>query len=311
MRYQSAFVVLGLVLAMPAAAQSKDDDWSGFYIGADAGGSSERMRTSGSDFIAQLSNIFVPGRGIVVVPGTSRASDGRDTDTTFIYGGMIGGQWQTGGVILGLEGDLHGPRNFSGFVNAVALPPTILAPASNLTIARSARMSYDWSARFRVGVAIGSRSMIYANGGVAGARVRLTGQDSFTTPAGAAATGGGVAAFVSPTIGPVVITASERRNLIGWTAGFGGETKLSKSIGIGLDARYTDYGSHNFDLAAGCTPATAGSGPCASVSRTSPPIVINGATLNPATDVTPGIVPGSTRADFRDLRLTARIVFHF
>ncbi|MDB5679740.1 outer membrane beta-barrel protein [Sphingomonas bacterium] len=300
------------MLSLPGVAQAKDDDdWSGFYIGAEAGGASGRLRATGTDNVTQLSNILVPGRGIVIVPGTSATSGGSGTDTSVIYGGLLGGQWQTGQLILGIEADVHGPRDFSGFNNPIATPTTILAPASNGTISRSARTSYDWSLRARIGTTIGSRTMIYASGGVAGARLRLTGQDSFTTPAGAGATSGGIAAFVSPTIGPVVITASERRNIVGWTAGLGGETKLSKSVGLGLDARYTSYGSHDFTLAGGCNPATIAAGTCAGASRTSPPIVINGTTLNPATDVTPGMVPGSTRANFRDLRLTARLVFHF
>jgi opacity protein-like surface antigen len=246
-----------------------------------------------------------------VVPGTSVPGGGSATETNFIYGGLLGGQWQTGGLILGIEGDLHGGRDLSAFTNALNIPATILAPASNGSVSRSAHMSYDWSVRARIGAAIGSRTMIYASGGIAGARVRLTGEDIFTTPAGAAATGNNIPAFQSPTIGPVVLTASQRRSIQGWTGGIGGETRLGRHLGLGLDARYTDYGSKNFALGGGCTPASAGAGACGGLTRNSPAIVINGTTLNPATDVTPGIVPGATAARFRDIRLTARLVFHF
>jgi outer membrane immunogenic protein len=300
------------LVGAPSAALAADGDWSGIYAGVEAGAASGRLRASGSNPVIQLSNIIVPGRGLVVVPGTSVASSGSGTETNFIYGGIVGGQFQTGGLILGVEADLHGARDLSTNSNTVTIPATILAPPSSGTISRSAHMSYDWSARARIGAAIGADSMIYASGGIAGARVRLTGQDSFTTPAGAAPTSGNTPAFISPTIGPVVLTASQRHGIRGWTGGVGGETRLSRHIGIGLDARYTDYGSHAFALASGCgSSGSAVAGSCAGVTRTSPAIVINGTTLNPATDVTPAAVPSATSARFRDLRLTARVVLHF
>jgi len=298
------------LLPAPAFAQQRDT-WSGFYAGIEAGGASGKLSASGTDQVTQLSNILVPGRGLVVVPGTSVPGSGSATETGFIYGGLLGGQWQTGGLILGIEGDMHGGRDLSAYVNSVAIPATILAPASSGTVSRSAHMSWDWSLRARIGTAIGATTMIYAGGGIAGGRVSLTGQDAFTTPAGPAATSGNIPAFQSPAIGPVILTASQRRNLIGWTGGIGGETRLGRHIGIGLDGRYTDYGSHDFALAGGCTTSAAVAGTCAGVTRSAPPIVINGNTLNPATDVTPAIVPGTTSASFRDFRLTARLVFHF
>lgn len=299
------------VLALPTAAYADDTDWSGIYAGVEAGGSSGRLQTSGSDSVVQLSNVFVAGRGIVIVPGTTVSSTASERQWNFVYGGVLGGQWQSGGLIFGLEGDVHGAREFASNATTAAIPTTILAPASSAIVSRSARMSYDWSLRARLGTALGDKAMIYASGGLAGTRVRLTGQDSFTTPAGAAATGGGIPAFVSPAIGPVVLTASERRNLTGWTAGAGGEVKISSNIGFGIDGRYTNYGSHDFALASGCAGNTAIAGTCAGTSRTAPAIVINGTTLNPAADVTPAVIPGTTRANFSDFRVTARVVLHF
>jgi opacity protein-like surface antigen len=300
------------LVGVPSVALAADGDWSGLYAGAEAGAASGRLRASGSDQVFQLSNINVPGRGLVVVPGTSVPSGGSGTETNLVYGGLLGGQWQTGGLILGIEGDFHGARSLSAYVNSLTLPTTILAPASNGSVSRSAHMSWDWSARARIGAAIGARTMIYASGGIAGARVRLTGQDIFTTPAGAGATSGNTPAFISPTIGPVILTASQRQSMSGWTGGIGGETRLSRHIGIGLDARYTDYGSHDFVLATGCSSGGSNRiGDCAGVTRSAPAIVINGTTLNPATDVTPAIVPSAAAARFRDIRLTARLVFHF
>src|SRR3979490_1059512 len=92
------------LVGVPSVALAADGDWSGLYAGAEAGAASGGLRASGSDQVFQLSNINVPGRGIVVVPGTSVPSGGSGTETNLVYGGLLGGQWQTGGLILGIEG---------------------------------------------------------------------------------------------------------------------------------------------------------------------------------------------------------------
>lgn len=310
MRAATCLLVIA-ALAVPTGACAEDADWSGIYVGVEAGSATDRVNYSIADVHTQLSNIVVPGRGLVVVPGTSFALASSRSETDPIYGGFIGGQMQTGGAILGFEGDFHGPRELSIVNASVSVAATILAPASTLTIDRNARISYDWSLRARIGTPIGSRAMIYATGGIAGARINLTGTDTFATPAGAAATGGGIAAFASPAIGPVVIASTGRQNFTGWTAGGGGEFKVSSRLGVGLDARYTDYGARTFALGGSCTPAIVAAGTCAGTTRSAPPIVINGTTLNPSTDVTPGTVPGPTFADVSDFRVTARVVLHF
>ncbi len=311
MRAMSLGILCSLTLFTSVPAQAKDDDWSGIYLGVEGGGASGRLTASGNDTQTQLSNIFVAGRGIVIVPGTTVTYADRKSNTHFVYGGLIGGQWQNGSLIFGVEGDIHGPRDFTGFTTSSATPPTTLATAGTATVSRSAHMSYDWSLRARIGTPVGEKAMVYLSGGVAGTRVRLDGVDTFTAPAGAAATGSGIAAFNVPAIGPVILTASERRSFTGWTAGAGGEIKIAANFGIGIDGRYTNYGAHDFALASGCAGSTAVAGTCAGTSRTAPPIVISGTTLNPATDVTPAVVPGATRVSLSDVRVTVRAVLHF
>jgi opacity protein-like surface antigen len=302
--------ITAAIFAWPMAAAAQDTDWSGLYVGGEIGASRSHQSVSGTDDHIQLSNVLVPGRGLVVVPGTTISYSQRGRTTSVLYGGFAGGQIQTGSLILGLEADLHGPRDLASSMTVAAVPATILAPGSTATISRSARTSYDWSVRARFGTSLG-RSMIYATGGIAGARIRLRGVDSFTTSAGPAATSGNIAAFNSPAIGPVVIAASSRASMTGWTAGLGGEHQLSRSFGIGLEARYTDFGTRDLALADGCSPASVASGQCGGATRSAPAIVVNGNTLNPATDVTPGAVPGQTRASLSEWRLAARLVLRF
>jgi outer membrane immunogenic protein len=297
-----------IALVMPVSAYAQDGDWQGLYGGIEAGVASSKADIDPSDPVYQLSNVGVLGRGIVVVPGlTINSAPDLQDKSAFAYGILFGGQLQRGRTVFGIEGDLHGPRDLLGYSISRPTPITILAPAGTVVLSRSARMNYDWSLRARVGLALGSRALVYATGGLAGSRVRMTGSDTFTTPAGAAATSGGTAAFVAPAIGPVIIASTETRSMTGWTAGGGIEYKISPRLGIGFDARYTDYGSRDFTLASGCTPAA-----CVTGTVSAPPVtIIQTSTGTTGTPMLPGAVPGATSLRFRSINLAVRAVYHF
>ena len=306
------WIAAATALTTPAIADAQpSDSWSGFYVGAEAGGASARVKVSGTDDIFQLSNEHpapagTPNNPLIVVPGTTRGYAGKHDQLSLLYGGFVGGQLQLGTIVLGVEGDIHGGRDAGRVAVATTLPSTLLAPNSNLVQMRTLRTRYDWSARARLGVALG-RSLIYATGGIAQTRVRLTGADSFTTPAGAAAPEfPPVPTFQSPTIGPVVTTFTRNARLTGWTAGIGGEHRIASHLSLGLDARYLDFGSHV--IAFNCSFQSARAGTCGNYST--PPIVIYGRTHD-TTDTTPGAEPGPTRVSLVEWRLAARLIFRF
>lgn len=301
----AALTMPGLAAAQPPAS------WSGFYIGADIGGSSGRIKASGADEVFQLTNINPPGpQPLTIVPGTTVGYSGSHRHIDFLYGGTAGFLLQSGNFVFGVEGDAHGPRDAARYSANFPLPATSLAPPGTVTIARDARISWDWSARARVGAAWGD-DMIYAAGGVASARVRLRGQDILSIPAGNAAHLAGEPPFATPTIGPVTIAASRSGTLTGWTAGIGGEHRLGDHVSIGLDARYVDYGHKNIDLGS-CVP----NGPCSNATVTGGTITFPAGT-NPAsislnsTDAYPGASPGITRVSLTEWRLSARLIFRF
>ena len=310
----SRWVAAVAALFTPAIAGAQaPGSWSGFYVGADAGGANARLKVSGTDLIHQLTNerpapAGTPNNPLIVIPSTTRDYSGNDSQISLLYGGFAGGQLQLGAIVIGIEGDVHGPRNAGRFSVTQSIPQTLLAPVSSLTQTREVRIRYDWSARARFGVVAGE-TLLYATGGIARTNVRLTGQDTFLTPAGPAATNfGGVPTFQSPTIGPVVITSTRNARLTGWTGGLGGERRLGSHFSLGLDARYLNYGSHT--IAFGCAAEEARSGRCPNSTYSSPPIVIYGRTHD-ATDTTPLAEPGPTRVSLTEWRLAARLAFHF
>jgi outer membrane immunogenic protein len=314
----AVIVVAGIATTFAVPAHAQEMGWSGFYVGADAGMGSTDADISSTEIIVQLTNINAPGRGLIVVPGTSRPLSASDKKTDLVYGGLAGAQFQTGAWVFGVEGDLHGPRELPGASQTYAMPPTALAPASTAVLTRSVETSYDWSARARIGYAFG-RSMVYAQGGVAGAQVEMTGVGTWTTPAGNAPADANGNFFASPTIGPVVITLAQKKSMLGWTAGIGGERRLSRWLGIGLDARYTDFGKKTLldQTCEGGFPAfpyNVANGRCPGGTLTAAPFVIPGRGTAVYTDTNfalPGAIPSPTVFSLNEWRLTARIVLHF
>lgn len=304
---------LAIVLPMPAMAQSDDSDsWTGVYVGVDIGLSSGKLHASGADEIFQLTNINPPGtQPLTVVPGTTIAYSESDTRTGFVYGGMAGFQVQAGNWVFGLEGDAHGPRDSGAVSVATPKPATALEPPGTVTINRDARISWDWSVRGRIGYSWGP-AMIYAAGGVASARVRLHGSDDYLIPAGNAAPTAGSPPFANPGYGPITIANSVRGTLTGWTAGIGGERRVSHHVSVGLDARYSDYGNRNVDLGS-CIPNTS---TCGTATVTGSTITFPAGTA-PASislgtaDSYPGASPGVTRVSLNEWRLSARLIFRF
>jgi opacity protein-like surface antigen len=299
------------LLTASAASAQGPANWSGFYVGAEGGGANARLKVSGADSIFQLSNEHPaapgsPNNPLIVVPGFTHPYSGSDNRFSALYGAFLGGQIQTGSLVLGVEADAHGSRDAARVSVNSTSPGTLLAPTSNLTQMRDVRIRYDWSARARFGVVAG-QSLLYATGGIAQTRIRLTGEDTFLTPAGAAAPEiPPVPTFQSPTIGPVVTTFTRSARLTGWTAGLGGEHPIASHLSLGLDARYLDFGSHS--IAFSCSFQAARNGTCGSYST--PPIVIYGRTHD-ATDTTPGAEPGPTRISLTEWRLAARVIFRF
>ena len=258
-RWSMLLAACVFALPAPSLAQTRDlNGWSGFYVGIDLGLASGKLHASGSDDVFQVTNINPPGpQPLTVVPSTSFTYAGSDRQMGLLYGATAGFLVRSGHWLFGAEADGHGSRDAGAVSTSFAKPATILEPASRIDVARAARISWDWSVRARAGYTWGP-GMIYVAGGVASARVRLRGEDSYTQPGGNAApnlSGGGP--VVSPAFGPISETVTYRGTLTGWTAGMGGERRLSRHISIGLDGRYTDYGNRVFDLS-GCTVAASG-----------------------------------------------------
>jgi opacity protein-like surface antigen len=279
---------------VPAAAGAQPIDWTGFYIGVNGALSRDRERAAGDLQITQISGLFVNGRGIVIVPGTTRsfAASGR---TDYLLGGaQLGYRWQTGNFVFGGEADFDPfHRDVTAFLGQV-LPPTALTPSATIGAQRDVRIDREFSVRARAGIAFG-HTLAYATGGYANARVGVNSFDVFSNP-------GGPAAPCTPACqanlgpeGPVLTTARERHAMGGWTAGGGVDQAIGSHFSIGLEARHTDLGSRDFALTSRTTtnlgPETHGD--------------------NGGTGTLGSVSAGPTRVSLRNDAISLRLNFRF
>jgi opacity protein-like surface antigen len=286
-----AFALFGTALQAQETA-----NWSGLYLGVSAGGTSTRFRNVNvSDAFDQVSGLFVPTRGIIIVPATTRPSDVSFSHSLGFAGGQAGFLFQSHAIVFGVEGDIHAGFGRGSGTRDVSLPPTAITPAVPVTMQRSLKMDYDWSARARLGIAMG-HTLLYLTGGVAGARIRVDARDTFTDPGGPA--GPPQPGFVIPNfgpLGPTVTTASGRRSVIGWTGGAGVAQRIGEHLSIGLEFRHDDYGTHAVDSG--------------NLTRTNTgPTITDSQGHNP--NPLPGGTPG-TIARISDERVALTLNFHF
>ena len=131
-------------------------NWSGCYIGGNAGGKWTRT----TDDVSIGATAATPAQTV---------SFGSDTNTSFIGGGQIGCQWQSGSWVFGLEGDADWQRSrTTRTLGATPLPANVLVGGDSFDY----RSDWQASARGRLGYAW-DRMLLYVTGGAAFTNVKV------------------------------------------------------------------------------------------------------------------------------------------
>ena len=203
-----------LPLKAPATRPAQAVNWTGLYIGVQAGYSWGRW-----DGVLT----YDPGTGPVqVFDPSNRTIDARG----WLGGGQIGSNYQLGAVVLGPEADvswtnLKGENTFS----TIGL--------NNYTWNINDRLNWFGTVRGRAGIAA-DRFLIYGTAGVAFGQAK--GSEVVT----------GFAGQGFPPAGQVTAVASASENHIGWTAGGGVEWLFTPSLSIKVEYLYVDLGSASY-----------------------------------------------------------------
>ena len=202
-----------------AATPAPVYQWTGCYVGLNGGGGA-----SGSNFTSSVD----PGGTHLPTPDDAAevANDGTGSanDSSFIGGGQLGCNWQTGTLVFGLEGDFDYFRGNPQFFNDTNVLPTTGDP---FVIGQSLQTNYLATVRPRFGVAA-DRNFAYITGGVAFTRASYT--ESYAD---------GLNGGTLPGTG----SATAEKSLIGWVAGAGWEYALADHWTVRLEYLFAKFGT--------------------------------------------------------------------
>jgi len=166
--------------------------WSGCYVGLNGGGGA-----GSSNFNTTVGQGTYLGAADAAT--VSQDASGSHNNSNVLGGGQVGCNWQSGTVVIGLEGDYDYFRSTSAFYNNTDPP---LNSGASFVAGQSLTSDYLATVRPRIGIAA-DRNFAYISGGVAFADAKYTESYVDTTPAAGSAT----------------VT----KELTGWVAGAGWE----------------------------------------------------------------------------------------
>jgi outer membrane immunogenic protein len=210
---------------LKAPMRSPIYDWTGFYVGANGGGSGGRSST---DVVLGTIN-----RSFVVAGQTPLGST-----SGFMLGGLAGVQagynWQTSATVLGLEADIQatGQKGDAVLPAVILVPnlciapgPCVGPPATAVTGVVDFAQKLPWfaTARARVGYTPADRWLVYATGGVAVGEIKT--DASVTVPLAGTSSG------------------SFDQTRVGWVAGAGVEAALGGGWTGKVEYLHLDFGS--------------------------------------------------------------------
>lgn len=241
------FLFLGaaslLAVSTPAFAQSTDEpEFSGPYIGASVGYSFQGNDVGETiEFDRNLDGTFgdtvvtsAPGAPDAFSPGfcngaaTSSANASCDNDKDGLaYSARLGWDFQFGNVVAGVVAE-GGKSDIRDSVSGFSTTPAFYTMTREI----------DWNAglRARLGYAAGGKTLFYATGGGAYAKI----DHSFAT---------------SNTVNS--FTGRGKSNAWGWAAGGGVEQKLGRNFSLGVEYLYTSLKDDNYTVRAGAGTAPA------------------------------------------------------
>jgi outer membrane immunogenic protein len=206
-------------------------NWTGFYIGGNAGYSWGR---SNSDV-----SYFNTVTGLPIVPPAGSITNAAFDMNGGIAGGQAGYNWQTGSWVWGVEADIQwsgedGHANYncaSTITGGVCLPGLTFLPPGVTGTSLALDQSLEWfgTARLRGGFLVSPRVLLYATGGLAYGSLKTSGTLSGFTPAAV----------------PVSVSGSSTETRLGWTVGAGVEGKITQNWSAKLEYLYMDLGSYD------------------------------------------------------------------
>lgn len=189
------------------------NQWSGFYIGANAGGAWNKIDANTS--VTNNGTYFITTDPSQI----NTAGYQRGNKNAFIGGGQAGYNLQKNKLLIGLETEIDSLRIQRSKSTSIAY---LSAPTSLFTVKSTTNTNWLFTLKPKVGYAT-QRWLLYATGGLAITNLNYNFQFSDNYISGA-------------------VEGASVSQKYGWTAGAGLEAKLSPSWSVRGEYLYIDFG---------------------------------------------------------------------
>ena len=234
---------------MTAAVPVPECNWTGFYIGGNAGFNGNYYDFSSSDVTVDQTNM-------VTGPVKFQLNDaqGRD-ELEFLGGGQAGYLWQFHRWVVGLEfdGQKMGDADRKTHISRFATETTFFSESDTVArFDRSVKTEWMASGRLRIGYTFNC-IMIYATGGgaMAGQTADFVGRATTTSFFTGGEALGPVGGIIQNTTVSNRVSSSDDNTLVGWTVGGGIDWQACRWARLGVEYRHTEFGSESYKFAGG------------------------------------------------------------
>jgi outer membrane immunogenic protein len=208
---------------LAAPAVTAVSNWSGFYVGVNAGGAWARSGdpTTSASCTALPGAAFGAYFGCGDIPTVNAIGSGSMSRGGFTGGAQAGYNWQSNSTVVGVETDFE---DFHAKASRMATG-TLPVSGSQATITNSVDANWLFTARGRLGWAFNNNLLAYATGGLA--VTRLSTSNSYVDNLG----------FFGPGVGSWSASATKA----GWTAGGGVEWAFSQHWSARAEYLYVHF----------------------------------------------------------------------
>jgi outer membrane immunogenic protein len=199
-------------------------NWTGFYIGGNAGGI-----INNSSYELDPTGCFLTGCGVGgIAANANRTFTNKLNKAAFTGGGQIGYNWQTGSFVWGLETDF----NFSGINESDTLANILTGPLVGGVANTTVTQRLDWFGTFRgrLGFTPAPPWLLYVTGGLAYGHIN---------------SGTSVQFPVTCCAGDTYIGSISSTRL-GWTIGGGVEWMFARNWSVKAEYLFVDLGSFSY-----------------------------------------------------------------
>lgn len=204
-----------LCLALVAVSSAQAQDFKGFYVGGNVGGTFGNSNAHTSTIFSPIGYFAITSPPAINAVGVQHPDPGG-----FTGGGQVGYNFQFSQIVMGGEFDF-GAMNLAGLSYGSGVYPCC-APTT-FAVQQSVKTDWLMTARARVGVTHG-RVLVYGTGGLATTNINYQ-------------------ARFSDTWGPATENGGVKKDLTGWVAGGGAEVKVGGHASLKAEYLYANFGS--------------------------------------------------------------------